>query len=320
VKIPRKTVATDPHLAKRVTKTDKEPPKKAHRWIQSLNYLSSSSATQFHLLPEGEGRDEGEGNYINPPICESNRDRSQIFQKRKQSRLTRLRFASTRQAPPAASKRFRTRAMTRIEVVLVVVVLGILVALLAVLAPKARTQARLLYCNNNMKQVELAMRVWEGDHTNSYPMAVSESDGGTREFITGLNAYRHFQVMSNELATPLVLICPAESDRFRKVATNFVSFYNSNLSYFVGVEANEANPQMILSGDHNLTNSTPPRNGMLLLSTNDPTGWSAGVHGSHGNICLSDGSVEIPGTSGLQMAVANTALATNHLQMPVITP
>jgi len=49
---------------------------------------------------------------------------------------------------------------------------------------------------------------------------------------------------------------------------------------------------LILSGDHNITNGTPVRNGLLELTTGNPAGWTAEMHNKVGNIGLADGSVQ----------------------------
>jgi type II secretory pathway pseudopilin PulG len=216
----------------------------------------------------------------------------------------------------------RCDAMTLVEVLAVMAVVLLLgLFLLPSIMPNRniRNRALRIQCVNNLKQVGLAYRVWEGDHGNYYPMFVSETNGGTMEFTTGRNAWRHFQVMSNELSTPRVLICPADSDRWF-AATNFIWLNNSNLSFFVGSVSNETNPQMILSGDHNITNGTPVRNGLLELTTNNPSGWTAEMHEKVGNVGLADGSVQQVSISGLRTIVENTGVATNRLQMPVLGP
>src|SRR6185312_5046570 len=129
-----------------------------------------------------------------------------------------------------------------------------------------------------------------------------------------------FQVMSNELSTPWILICPAESDRLRARATNFDFLSNSNLSYFIGVDANETNSQMILYGDRNVTNGTLVKNGLLNLTSNAPVGWTSDIHNGVGNFCLADGSVQQLSLADLRDVVANTGVATNRLQLPVIIP
>jgi hypothetical protein len=201
----------------------------------------------------------------------------------------------------------------------VVVVVICLLAIVFIFEPNRniKTRAPRIRCVNNLKEVGLAYGVWEGDHGGHYPMTISETNGGTMEFNTGPKAWRHFQVMSNELTTLRVLVCPAD---WRMPATNFSFLANSNISFFVGVDASETNPQGILSGDHNITNGTPVKNGIIELTTNQPTGWTTEMHNKVGNIGLADGSVQPVSISGLRSAVENAGVPTNHLQMPVLSP
>lgn len=210
--------------------------------------------------------------------------------------------------------------MTLIELSVVLVIITIFAALLLPAITRSKARSKLIYCNNNLKQIGLAYRIWETDHKYEYPMSVSQINGGTKEFVTGLNAFRHFQVMSNELSTPYILICPAEADRARVNSTNFTAFNNSNLSYFVGVDANESNVQMILSGDRNITNGRPVKNGLLEVTTNTPASWSGELHDEMGNMALADGSVQEASDFGLQSQIAGTGVATNWLLMPVLGP
>ena len=209
--------------------------------------------------------------------------------------------------------------LTLIEV-LVVMVVAMMLILLFLPYPRRMSRAPRIQCVNNLRQTGLAFRIWEGDYSNSYPQAISQTNGGTMEFDTGANAFRHFQVMSNELSTPKVVFCPAETDRNRSIATNFFNFNNSNISFFVGVVSNDNNPSLILSGDHNLTNGTRIRNGLLELTSNNLTGWTAEMHNKVGNILLADGSVQEVSISGLNSAVANTGVPTNQIQMPILGP
>jgi len=179
---------------------------------------------------------------------------------------------------------------------------------------KARS-TRIL-CVNNLKQIGRAENVWAGDHGDKYSFQVAETNGGTMSFITGPNAWRHFQILSNEVFTPGVLICPAD-DLHTVAATNFNSFNNSNLSYFIGLDAINADPQSVLSGDCNITNGTPIKNELLELTTNRPAGWTADTHKQVGNIALSDGSVQQVSITGLRMGLLNAGVSTNHFQMPV---
>jgi hypothetical protein len=182
-----------------------------------------------------------------------------------------------------------------------------------------KSHALRIRCVNNLKQIALSTRVWGDDKGDKYPWSISETNGGTMEFTAGLNAWRHFQIMSNELSTPKALLCP--SDALRSVAaTNFTFLNNSNLSYFVGLDASEADPQGMLFGDSNITNGTPIKNGILELTTNRPAGWSDEIHHNVGNVTLSDGSVQQLSTTGLRFGIINAGVFTNHLQMPILNP
>jgi prepilin-type N-terminal cleavage/methylation domain-containing protein len=213
----------------------------------------------------------------------------------------------------------RNRAFTLIELLVVLAVGAIFLSMIDFgSSGNTKHRAQRIYCVNNLKQTGLAFRVWEGDNGGKYPMEISETNGGTMEFITGPNLFRHFQVVSNELSTPKVIFCPADASRM--TATNFVFFNNSNVSYFINLDVTNTDPQAILSGDRNLTNGTPIRNGILILTTNRPAGWTAEIHNNVGNLGLSDGSVQQVSSAGLRASIQNTSAFTNRLLMPILCP
>lgn len=211
--------------------------------------------------------------------------------------------------------------MTLIELLVVLVVITVLVAMImpAMVRPRHGGSIR-IQCLNNLKQDGLAFRIWEGDNNDKYPMAVSGTNGGAMEFNSGPTAFRTFQVMSNELSTTRTLLCPMETDSARFRATNFNDFCNSNISYFVGLDAAETNATMLLMGDHNITDGTALKNGVLALTRNSLARWTTEVHNKVGNICLADGSVQQDSNTGLQDQVAHTGVATNRLLMPIFGP
>jgi len=213
----------------------------------------------------------------------------------------------------------RSNGMTLIEVLLIVSVLMVLAVI--VLLPaigRARGRPPRLQCVNNLKDIGLSFQIWEADNGDYYPMFISQTNGGTREFQTGPNAWRHFAVMSDELMGPKLLICPAETDRNRAVAMDFNVLENSNLSYFVGMTTNELSPRMILSGDHNITNGSRVKNAMLELTKAHPGNWTAEMHGVGGNVLLADGSVEQVDNAGLHGTVAVTGAEANLIQLPIL--
>jgi len=184
-------------------------------------------------------------------------------------------------------------------------------------------------CMNNLKQVGLAFRVWALDNNDKYPMQVSLTNGGTMELIGTGGAFSHFAVMSNELSTPKILFCPQETDPNRQSATTFAStvpagstnqipFTNdNNISYFVGVDAVDTSPQMLLTGDRNLAvNGVLVRRRLLNLSSNSIVTWANPRHEKGGNISLADGSVVQLSDKGLRKAFWQSGSATNRLQLP----
>jgi type II secretory pathway pseudopilin PulG len=213
----------------------------------------------------------------------------------------------------------RNRAITLIEVLIIVVVLILLVAILVPISERAMARSIRLCCVNSLKQTGLAFQVWSGDNHGDFPMGIPQAQGGTKEFVTGPNAYRHFQVASNELSTPIVVKCPADM-RYQTIFTNFAYMDNSNISFFIGVDAHPTNRSTILAGDRNITNGTVVKNGLLELTVANPTRWTAEMHKNVGNLLFSDSSVQQLSMAGLQNAVATTSLPTNVVQMPILGP
>lgn len=144
-------------------------------------------------------------------------------------------------------------------------------------------------------------------------MSVSTNLGGTLEDAESSQIFRHFQVMSNELSSPIILICPADA---RQPAKNFgPGFGNTNISYFVSLNATEANPQDLLCGDDNFEiGGVPVKSGVLEISSNTPIAWSAARHKYSGNVACADGSVQGVNNSGLTSW--QSGLATNRLAIP----
>jgi prepilin-type processing-associated H-X9-DG protein len=153
-------------------------------------------------------------------------------------------------------------------------------------------------------------------------MGVSIKNGGSMELVQMGDAVSTFQVMSNELSTPKILVCcgdePGQGDTSRTFATNFNALSNSNVSYLVGVDVtNEINPQLILSGDSNFEiGGKPVKAGLLSLWKNDPVAWQPPRHGANGNLGFADGNVQSTTTSGLRAHLVQTGLATIRLAIP----
>ena len=202
----------------------------------------------------------------------------------------------------------KNRGFTLVMLLVVVAVVAVLAALLLPALAAAKKKAQRINCVNNLKQCGLAFRIWEGDHDDKMPMAVPAAKGGSMESTTGAETFHHFQVMSNELSTPKILICPQDT---RTAANNFARLKNQNVSYFVGLEANDANPQMFLDGDRNLTSDHAPENGILKLVPGQRVSWTSAIHVNSGNVGLSDGSVQQYTSSALHNALQVSGDPTN---------
>jgi hypothetical protein len=136
-------------------------------------------------------------------------------------------------------------------VVLIVLALALVGCLLASPASGYHRSSR-LGCTNNLKQIGLAFRTWAIDNDGQFPFNVSTNTGGTVELCArgtdgfDTNAALHFQVMSNELSTPRILVCPKDSSR--RPAAGFASLPASNVTYLMrsGTNLNESNLTAVL--------------------------------------------------------------------------
>lgn len=207
------------------------------------------------------------------------------------------------------------RAFSFIDLVAAIFgVLAVVFVLARVLIASERRSARLT-CTNNLKQVGLAFKTWEFDNGDLLPMAVSITNGGSMEFIEQGLVFPHFQVMSNELSTPIVLCCPKET-RF-KVATNFTTdFDNSKLSYFVSLDSDNSSSSSILAGDKNLQNAITTSNRLMTLTSKSSLGWTRALHSKKGTVLFADGSVREVGNNETPALIEALGTRTNRLAVP----
>ncbi len=208
----------------------------------------------------------------------------------------------------------RRAGLTFVEVLVVVGIVVLLAALLlpALVRPR-RVHSTRISCMGNLKQVGLATLLWANDHEDQFPFASTNANSSLR-WTNSPEVFRHFQVMSNELVTPKILVCRAE--RTRKAAVDFASLANSNVSYFVGLDAHEGDPQQILSGDRDLTGGVLRAGFLLTLTPRSPVSWSRDLHKEGGNIGLADGSVQQMTDANARRQIANLTNASFRLAFP----
>jgi prepilin-type N-terminal cleavage/methylation domain-containing protein/prepilin-type processing-associated H-X9-DG protein len=241
------------------------------------------------------------------------------------------------------------RAFTLVELLAALAVLALCAATLLPALARTKAPVQRIYCVNNLKGIGEAFQIWGQGHGDAFPMRVAVKNGGYSDFIglrtltssqsSARGVFGIFRCLSNELSTPKVLFCPAESESrlpgrlqataFDSVVTpesaSVVPLTNDlNVSYFIGVDAAETNPRAFLAGDHNLGSdgNLVPIAGFVSAPSayrpdfkvslgtnfisNGGVGWLNTMHSSQGNVGLADGSVSQYNRVQLQKALRNS--------------
>ena len=241
--------------------------------------------------------------------------------------------------------------LTLIEVLVVIVVIAVLAAMLLP-PPSGKRRAQRITCMFNLKQTGESFRMWSLDHNDRLPMQITTSKGGTMELVQSGSAAVHFLALTNS-GLALVhrdidayikdgknfqkinsytnygvevrwLICPSDEPRCRWNWPKSISAVgDTNISYFVGIDATLGNPRSILAGDRNLQmDNVPVKPGLLILTKTSSISWANGLHfsnsisGSGGNILFVDGYGEFLKPKALNASIQSEGLVTNRIAIP----
>ena len=206
-------------------------------------------------------------------------------------------------------------AFTIIELLTILAIIALLMVLLLSALSKAKTRAGLMGCINHLKLTGLAFRLFGTDHSDKYPDSFFTNKAAWPFNLPGTNFVApHFLMMSNEVNSLRILVCP--NDR-RKPATTWTNLSDANISYFVGLDADETRPSELLVGDRNLTvDGSAVRGGIMNLNRTNQLGFAAEMHDGEGNVALADGSVQNLTASRLNVQLRSTSNSTQRLAIP----
>jgi prepilin-type processing-associated H-X9-DG protein/prepilin-type N-terminal cleavage/methylation domain-containing protein len=248
--------------------------------------------------------------------------RSKIFSRRLKLEIPGTRIAESCLSMNSLQSNRRAGAFSLVELLTVIAIIAILAALLLPVLSRTQMRAQRALCGNDLGQMGIAFHLFMHDHDGKFPMQVPMSAGGSQEFVQNGYAvggefyfsYRHFQVLSNELVAPKILVCPADT---RPPAVSFSALKNDNVSYFVGVDADFGKPNSILAGDRNIVDVPLPNPSIVHGGTGYQLRWTKELHQFKGNVLFADGHVE-EWNNSMVAASANNSGATADFFLPAI--
>ena len=179
-------------------------------------------------------------------------------------------------------------------------------------------------CTSNLKQVALGFKMFSGDNDERFPYQLSD----TSRFTNRAAVWSHFQIMSNELGSPRILLCPQDAARSGTYVTGFSTNQpdgsigletvgNLGTSYFVGLDASETNSMSLLTGDRNvLVPGKAPKDSVLQVDKRDALRWTRQMHTNSGNLAFGDGSVQL--VSGPYPYKGNSEVPVQRLLLPLV--
>jgi len=222
------------------------------------------------------------------------------------------------------------QGFTLLELLFCVLGTALLLAPAISLLANNRSESQRTICFNNLKQIGRAFQIWANDHNDANPTWVPPSGGGLQGTALAGNAWYQFTAISNQLGSPKLLVCPADSyatkiaDGWGNLPNGFlnVQYRGNALSYALFLHGSPQDPRSILCSDNNfhasganMTCSSGINNAIGLYSTDPNVGWTNAVHRTSGHLLFNDGSALFSSSSEFRSAV-NRFSDTHHVLKP----
>jgi len=223
----------------------------------------------------------------------------------------------------------RAKGLTMVELlVILAIVLLLAAATMPTVISRPERPSQQLSCISNLKQVGLGWLLWVHDHeSRDLPFRTPLTNEGTFGSSEPMrnNAWWQFSIISNELNSPKVLVCPADKNVGlpRRVATAWSandtnggflapSYRHRATSYTIGLDATRpldptewGPPDSILGSDRNILFNggngfcSAGLSGTQAIRVSGKNGlrapaaapWTNAIHGLRGNIACLDGGV-----------------------------
>lgn len=147
-------------------------------------------------------------------------------------------------------------------------------------------------CLNNLKILSIEFLRYSYDHHRKYPFQISTNKAGTKEMIYNPNKiYESFIIPKYMINDPKILKCPIDYRRSENILTNV---RNTNISYFITLNAKPNVNNMTLFGDRNIRYTEKYKSNVIFTNNGARyISWDAkvGLHGNYGNIIFTDGHI-----------------------------
>jgi hypothetical protein len=240
----------------------------------------------------------------------------------------------------------RNRGFNRTELLVALAVAIVLLVLLAPALMRHRIEALRFQCVSNLKQIVVVEFTWRHDREKeSYHWGTPSAEGGTLDHPQAHHAWFQWSLISNNLGSPKVLVCPA--DRSARVASDWTmsptggflnpTFQDAALSYFINTSADldhglipmniEHAALAVVAGDRTVRVDGPSQAcsrhtnlSYVCVSPLRLCRWVPPLHGPRGVVAMADGSVFSTDHVGLNHFLTNASYAKDRPSAHLLVP